>query len=126
MLGIALGRHVFEATTAIAEEVSAAADIIAGLATWLALSAAFVCFAGALAVEELCSTANHPGTAPSMEAFPASFPVAWAEAVVAEAEAEDEELADELAEELADELAEEQAEQLAEEGQAEAIPGYHK
>ena len=98
MLGIALGRPVFEAVnasteepaaTAIAERVSVAikaeaageafvaittAEVaIVELATWLALSAAFVCFAGALAVEELCSTANHPGTAPSMEAFPASF-----------------------------------------------------
>ena len=98
MLGIALGRPVFEAVnasteepaaTAIAEGVSAAikaeaagvafvaittAEVaIVELATWLAWSAAFVCLLGARAVVELCSTENHPDTAPLMAAFPAAL-----------------------------------------------------
>ena len=95
MLGIALGRPVFEAVDASTEEPAATAivkgvsvDIMAEVAvevsvaitaakvvivepaTWLALSAAFACLLGPRAVMELCSIGNHLGSAPLMEAFP--------------------------------------------------------
>ena len=86
MLGIALGRPVFEAVDASTEEPAATA-IVKGVsvvitaakvtivepATWLALSAAFACLLGPRAVVELCSIGNHLGSAPLMEAFPTAL-----------------------------------------------------
>ena len=96
MLGIALGRPVFEAVDASTEEPAAtvkgvSVDIMAEVAvevsvaitvakvvivepaTWLALSATFACLLGPRAVMELCSIVNHLGTALLMEAFPTAL-----------------------------------------------------
>ena len=62
-----------EAAEKVSVAVTATEVAIVEPATWLALSAAFVCLLGAGAVVELCFTVNRPGTAPLMEAFPAAL-----------------------------------------------------
>ena len=58
-----------EAAEEVSVAITATEVAIVEPATWLALSAAFVCLLGARAVVELCSTGNHPDTAPLMAAF---------------------------------------------------------